>query len=258
VVDPVRQIEGVFTWHGGKPKPCEHYWVGERIVADTHVESLAVGGPEGRRSPGPPASASSSASGGPANPTLPAQIESPYYQVVLILLACLLGIMMHSVWARFTQGGRFTEGELQAMRSELHAMQLGVMHDAWINRAIKPGLGEDLNLLERQIRLIEDEVGQLAVDHLDQLKGKERTSAEKRWRIVLAALEDGRHQTNAMESRFALTPEQTDELLRERIRQQRAARAKDAADQKAGTSKATGSAAKAEKPGELDKETSKD
>ncbi len=33
VVDPTQKTEGVFVWRDGKPKPCPHYWIGERICA---------------------------------------------------------------------------------------------------------------------------------------------------------------------------------------------------------------------------------
>jgi proteasome lid subunit RPN8/RPN11 len=31
VVDPVRELEGVFAWRAGKPQPLDHYWVGDSI-----------------------------------------------------------------------------------------------------------------------------------------------------------------------------------------------------------------------------------
>ena len=33
VVDPRQKIEGLFIWHDGQPKPCRHYWVGNRVQA---------------------------------------------------------------------------------------------------------------------------------------------------------------------------------------------------------------------------------
>jgi proteasome lid subunit RPN8/RPN11 len=33
VIDPIRKSEGVFIWRSGKPSPCEHFWVGDRILA---------------------------------------------------------------------------------------------------------------------------------------------------------------------------------------------------------------------------------
>ncbi len=35
VIDPIRKTEGVFIWRGGKPSPCEHFWVGDRILVES-------------------------------------------------------------------------------------------------------------------------------------------------------------------------------------------------------------------------------
>ena len=35
VIDPIRKTEGVFIWRNGKPSPCEHFWVGDRILAQS-------------------------------------------------------------------------------------------------------------------------------------------------------------------------------------------------------------------------------
>jgi proteasome lid subunit RPN8/RPN11 len=35
VIDPIRKIEGVFLWRNGKPDPCEHFWIGDRIMAQS-------------------------------------------------------------------------------------------------------------------------------------------------------------------------------------------------------------------------------
>jgi len=38
VIDPVRELEGVFAWRAGKPEPLPHYWVGDRIHAADSVQ----------------------------------------------------------------------------------------------------------------------------------------------------------------------------------------------------------------------------
>jgi proteasome lid subunit RPN8/RPN11 len=35
VIDPIRQIEGVFVWHDAKPVLTPHFWVGDRIMVGT-------------------------------------------------------------------------------------------------------------------------------------------------------------------------------------------------------------------------------
>jgi proteasome lid subunit RPN8/RPN11 len=60
VIDPIRKIEGVFVWRGGKPALSEHYWIGDRILTG------AAGGEQS----GSPSSleprAGSSRAGGPS------------------------------------------------------------------------------------------------------------------------------------------------------------------------------------------------
>ena len=37
VIDPIRMTEGVFIWRDAKPTPCEHYWVGDRILVGSEA-----------------------------------------------------------------------------------------------------------------------------------------------------------------------------------------------------------------------------
>ena len=43
VVDPVRQLEGIFAWKDGKPTPMRHYWVGDAITTVQASVSNSVG-----------------------------------------------------------------------------------------------------------------------------------------------------------------------------------------------------------------------
>ncbi len=60
VIDPIRKIEGVFLWRNGKPDQCEHFWIGDRVVAEAsgRPEKLAQTGPNlgsrPARTSGPP------------------------------------------------------------------------------------------------------------------------------------------------------------------------------------------------------------
>ena len=66
VIDPIRKTEGVFIWRDGKPSPCEHFWVGDRILAQSDGGSDLPGESRARpafpcdavagRQPGPPQS----------------------------------------------------------------------------------------------------------------------------------------------------------------------------------------------------------
>ena len=59
VVDPTQKTEGVFVWRNGKPKPCSHYWVGQRICTSAGRRAGGRGRATvaGRRSQAPESSA---------------------------------------------------------------------------------------------------------------------------------------------------------------------------------------------------------
>lgn len=42
VVDPVRELEGVFAWRNGKPTPLTHYWIGDQIRTGDASRSMAT------------------------------------------------------------------------------------------------------------------------------------------------------------------------------------------------------------------------
>ncbi len=48
VIDPVRRVEGVFIWRGGKPALAEHFWVGDRILTASDAEKPASPAGPGR------------------------------------------------------------------------------------------------------------------------------------------------------------------------------------------------------------------
>ena len=47
VIDPIRKTEGVFIWRNAKPSLCEHFWVGDRILAPAEGGSGSLGGSRG-------------------------------------------------------------------------------------------------------------------------------------------------------------------------------------------------------------------
>ncbi len=39
VIDPVRNVEGVFIWQAGKPTLADHFWAGNRLITAAEAES---------------------------------------------------------------------------------------------------------------------------------------------------------------------------------------------------------------------------
>lgn len=63
VVDPVRQLEGVFAWKNGKPSPMEHYWIGNLVRTVQASVSKPAGGDSERGSTGDPIRAPTASAG---------------------------------------------------------------------------------------------------------------------------------------------------------------------------------------------------
>ncbi|TWT87156.1 Mov34/MPN/PAD-1 family protein [Pseudobythopirellula maris] len=126
VVDPVRGSEGVFAWSDGKPTPLAHYWVGEAIQTDAALEApqpsrRPADDPAGRHEPAP--------AGRPAAST-PLTVV-----MLLVLTALMLGYLLAGQRSRWEQQ-RLVEGT--------------VAHYG-VNRLLRIGLQEDLDLIQAQI-----------------------------------------------------------------------------------------------------------
>lgn len=61
VIDPLRKLEGVFIWRGGKPTLADHFWVGDRVLTAAAAETATVAG--GNAATGQPPGAAAGASG---------------------------------------------------------------------------------------------------------------------------------------------------------------------------------------------------
>ncbi len=202
VVDPIRQIEGVFQWRAGKPDPISHFWIGDRIVADTHTESLAVGGPEQRR--GPTANTPQTPSAPVAAPESPRQETFfEFWQPILVAVALFLLGFLIAEWRR----PRLTDWEQQMIKAE-------VLRDYSIWKGMRPGLREKLALLSLQLNDIERVARELSEDHTAALKGNDANSARKTWRNVLTALEKTKLATDDIANEYGLSESDTELLTR--------------------------------------------
>ncbi len=201
VVDPIRKTEGVFQWRGGKPEPISHFWIGNRIVADTHTESLAVGGPEQRRGATPVSSQPTAST--PVAATDAPQEESLYefVQPVLVAVALFLLGFLIAEWRR----PRLTGWEQQMIKAE-------VLRDYSIWKGMRPGLREKLDLVSQQLNEIEQASRSLSENHTAALKGDDANAARKMWRNVLTALQKTRAATDGLADEYGLSEADT-ELL---------------------------------------------
>ncbi|WP_166820651.1 Mov34/MPN/PAD-1 family protein [Thalassoroseus pseudoceratinae] len=202
VVDPIRKTEGVFQWRNGTPEPISHFWIGDRIVADTHTESLAVGGPEQRR--GSNSNSPQMASPQPAFSETPQKESlSEFWQPILVAVALFLLGFLVAEWRR----PRLTAWEQQMIKAE-------VLRDYSIWKGMRPGLREKLEVLSRQLDEIENATRELSDDHTNALKGNDAKAVRKSWQTVLTALQKTRSATDDIANDYGLNASDTELLNR--------------------------------------------
>ena len=160
VVDPVRDLEGVFVWRDGKPEPIEHYWIGNRIrTVDASRRSPATAGsqPDGNdlravRSAGP-------------------QEDSAGLGLATTLLAWvavfLLGYLLASTRSRW----------------EREMVVEGAVAHYGINKLMKVGLEENVNGVRRVVSAIRDEVQKLPAPG-EKLSEEQTAAAAKRRKVI--------------------------------------------------------------------------
>jgi len=178
VVDPVRKTEGIFVWRKGKPTPCPHYWIGERIVAPSQSSP----------SQAKPDPASSAAAPGAA----PSAAEIDWLRllgiavplVAMLLVGYLLG-SLRSDWERV----RISEGAV-------------AHYGVW--KGLRPGLGENLDQVNENLAKIETVLGTLSTQHVE-LAGDDSDETKAAWSEVAKGLRSTRDFLGKIKGRYSLT-----------------------------------------------------
>ncbi len=180
VVDPVRKTEGIFVWRKGKPTPCPHYWIGERIVA---ASELSPSEPK----PDPASSAAAPGVAPPAPEEVPwmrlLSLVVPY--VAVLMIGYLLG-GIRSDWDR----ARMFEGAV-------------AHYGVW--KGMRPGLGENLDQVNENLAKIETVLGTLSKQHVD-LAGDDSDETKAAWSEVANGLRSTREFLGKIKGRYSLTP----------------------------------------------------
>jgi proteasome lid subunit RPN8/RPN11 len=188
VVDPTQKTEGVFVWRNGKPKPCSHYWVGERICTPAGEEAA-----EGER-PSPAVA--------PGSPASPAAESTSFWGLLrfALPLACmfLIGYLladMKSAWERQW----IVEGTVTHFGT-------------W--KCLRPGLRENLDKLADNVKVIQAATGQLAKQHV-KAAGDDAANVKGEWDKVLQAMTYTRASLYAISDRYGLDPAEEQALKAE-------------------------------------------
>jgi proteasome lid subunit RPN8/RPN11 len=137
VIDPIRKTEGVFVWRTGKPSLCEHFWVGDRILAQSAGGLEQPGDPQpGLRSraevagrpPGlPQAMPRATASPETLRELFPAPRRLIVYALVFILGYLLANILSAWEHQRFVESVLASNGFVAVLRLGL-ADELDGLH----------------------------------------------------------------------------------------------------------------------------------
>ena len=199
VVDPVRDAEGVFEWHEGKPVLSTHYWIGGRISGGeaTARGGGQVGGPEAARGPGAPINPSPASSlpftesGGSKG----GMLMTLSFCLMFFLVGFLLSGRRSSPW----EDARIIEGVATHLRQ-------------WKGSESQHRL-EDLQKL---VAALATEIKKLSDDHV-KLSGDKAKELTKEWGVIHQALNECRTLLAQLEERYAISPEDGS-IIREEIR----------------------------------------
>lgn len=190
VVDPVRDAEGIFEWHDGKPALSPHYWVGGRITGGeaTARGGGQVGGPEAARGSAA-ASPAASVSGSMPLSSADSLRLSTLMTMAMCVLFFLLGLLLAGRRSSPWEDARIIEGVSAHFRQ-------------WKGRETE----ERLFNLRKGLAAVSAEVAKLADDHV-KLSGDNAKERAKDWAVIRQVLEECGVLLRQLEDRYSLTPE---------------------------------------------------
>lgn len=190
VVDPVRDAEGIFEWHDGKPALSPHYWVGGRITGGeaTARGGGQVGGPEAARGS---ASMSHSVAGSAAMPT--SSGESSRLSTLMTMAMCVmffvLGLLLAGRRSSPWEDARIIEGVSSHFRQ-------------WKGHEAEERLFD----VRKGIAVVSSEIAKLSEDHV-KLSGDNAKDRAKEWAMTRQLLQECGLMVGQLEERYSLSPE---------------------------------------------------
>jgi proteasome lid subunit RPN8/RPN11 len=138
VIDPVRDLEGVFAWHNGKPTLLPHFWVGNSVRTAAASERSASDAKHSPSSLSPVAS--------PADGPLGGLSTFGWATAALALLIAFWLGHIYGSWRSRWEQRMIIEG--------------AVAHFA-DTRIIREGLESELSAVRARLKIVADELGQL-------------------------------------------------------------------------------------------------
>ncbi|MBC8117400.1 MAG: Mov34/MPN/PAD-1 family protein [Candidatus Saccharimonas sp.] len=181
VVDPVRHLEGLFEWRGGKTELISHYWVGNRVVTSAESQQSRVD----RTAQTMPALSSSTA----ASRAIAATEASGTIASTALAWLCmfLLGYLLHGVGSSWNE--RMLREGTVAHYGVFNLQMLG-----WEDR---------MRETQQKLEAVSIEVKSLAEDHA-RAAGEKGADVRKRWRTVREQLSESTAAIDEARSRYGM------------------------------------------------------
>ena len=190
VVDPVRDLEGVFDWQGGKPTPMSHYWIGPQIrTVEASQRNPAREG--SARIAGAPAAYAVHAGDGVAPPRDDRSSLSTTTNLLAWLALFLLGYMLAGARTRWEQE-RLVEG---------------VVAHYGLTKMVAIGLDQELAKVRKNLQAISAEAKKLPAP-TGKLSEEEAAAAAKQQKSVADSLLLTEKMLEQVQTRYSLTPEE--------------------------------------------------
>lgn len=186
VVDPVRDLEGVFDWQGGKPTPMSHYWIGPQIRTVDASQRNSIREGAARMNSAPVART------GDAQDGTPARIDRSSFGTTTNLLAWLalflLGYMLAGARTRWEQE-RLVEGT--------------VAHYG-VTKILKEGLDQNLAKVRKNLQAISAATEKLPAPN-GKLTEEETAAALEHQKSITDSLVMTEKMLQELQDRYALT-----------------------------------------------------
>jgi proteasome lid subunit RPN8/RPN11 len=195
VIDPVRDLEGVFVWRKGKPTPLPHFWAGSEVRVSQAVDGERAHR-EGRGATMQAISDEAAAGGGS-----PAFVERPLVPLWTTLLAGLGVFFMGYMYA-----GLLSTAEEQRMMEGTVARFMNA-------KVLQLGLDKDLEAVRETLARVGDEMAKLSPPGAE-MTDKEVAAAKKQWQLLSDNLSVLERAIASIKDRYALSAAEQTTLAR--------------------------------------------
>ena len=190
VIDPVRDLEGAFTWQHGKPTPLAHFWVGDQI----RTVEASLRNPTREAAAAASSRGSDQSAAGAGGLDLRAH-EPSALPLATTLLSCLALFLLGYFYA-----GWRTDWEREKIVE-------GAVAHYGIDKVMTIGLDQNLAKVRQTLRGIEAELRKLP-NAGDELSAKDASQANEQRRLIGDSLLVTGEALEQIQTKYALSAEE--------------------------------------------------